>query len=279
MIPIKGYATFHPLKHCIVGQAHDPVNVHGDLKKIMQETGEDLDNLVHTLENFGVKCYRPIAPVGDQRPPISPRDYFCALGETLLVGKVVQGYKEILEKIDRRNIDWYLNNDISSANMIRCGDHIHWDISKQVQPDTEHKIMGWLNDQNYKVTVTRYGWHMDGVYSILKPGVMVATKYLPELESIYRGWNICYPEAITNKHVISHKWGGDHTETNFDVNVLSVDEANCILPTKHTALMKFLEDNRINPIVCELRHKEFWDNGLHCMTQDLYREGNQENYF
>jgi len=58
-----------------------------------------------------------------------------------------------------------------------------------------------------------------------------------------------------------------------------VDEAHCILPTKHPALIRFLEDNKINPIVCELRHKEFWDNGLHCMTQDLYREGNQENYF
>jgi len=279
MIPIKGYATFHPLKHCIVGQAHDPVNVEEDLKKIMQETGEDLDNLVRTLEHFGVKCYRPIVPTGDQRPPISPRDYFCAVGETLLVGKMVQGFQEILKQIDRRNINWYLNDDVSSANMVRCGDRIHWDISKHVNPDTEHKIKNWLNEQNYKVTVTRYGWHMDGVYNILKPGVIVATEYLPELESMYKGWNICYPEAKVNADVISHKWGGDYTETNYNVNLLSVDEDHCIVPTKNTALLRFLEENKIHPIVCELRHKEFWDNGLHCMTQDLYREGNQENYF
>ena len=41
MIPIKGFATFHPLKHCIVGTAHDPSDVEEPLKKIMEkiETG------------------------------------------------------------------------------------------------------------------------------------------------------------------------------------------------------------------------------------------------
>jgi hypothetical protein len=279
MIPIKGHATFHPLKHCIVGKVHHPDQVADGLKKVMQETGEDLDDLVNVLQKFGVECYRPVAERLDQRPPISPRDYFVALGETLIVGKVVAGYKEILKQIDRKNISWYHNDDISSANMIRCGDHIHWDISKYVSVGTENKIMSWLQDMGYKVHVTRYGWHMDGVYSILKPGVMVATRYLPELESIYRGWNIFYPRANKTQNPIRHEWGGDHTETNFDVNLLSVDEEHCILPTNHTALLKFLEDNKINPIVCKLRHKEFWDNGLHCMTQDLYREGNLENYF
>ena len=40
-----------------------------------------------------------------------------------------------------------------------------------------------------------------------------------------------------------------------------------------------LEKNKINPIVCEFRDKQFWDNGIHCITQDLYREGSMEDYF
>lgn len=44
-------------------------------------------------------------------------------------------------------------------------------------------------------------------------------------------------------------------------------------------LIKFLERNSIDPIVCELCHKAFWDNGVHCMTQDLYREGEKDDYF
>jgi hypothetical protein len=194
------------------------------------------------------------------------------------VGKVIPGYKDILVQIDRQNIDWYLNNDISSANIIRCGSHVHWDVSKYVQPQTEKEIMGWLLDHKYRVTVTRYGWHMDGVYSIVKPGVIVATAYLPELESMYKGWDICYPESEKKSDPIKHPWGGDHTESNYDVNILSVDEAHCILPSKNIKLIKFLERNGVEPIVCELRHKAFWDNGIHCMTQDLYREGIMENY-
>ena len=38
MIPIKGFATFHPLKQCIVGKAHDPSDVDESLKIIMEET-------------------------------------------------------------------------------------------------------------------------------------------------------------------------------------------------------------------------------------------------
>jgi len=279
MIPIKGFATFHPLKHCIVGKAHEPNDeMNSELKTVMHETNQDLDSLVNTLESFGVTCYRPSIVRKDLRPPISPRDYFIALGEKLLVGKVVPGYKDVIAQIDRENIDWYLNNDISSANIIRCGNHIHWDISENVQPETEKKIMGWLFDHKYKVTVTRYGWHMDGVYSIVKPGVIVATRYLPELESIYKGWEICYPQAEKIQKPMPHQWGGDHTESNYDVNILSVDEGHCILPSKNIKLIKFLERNSVDPIVCELRHKAFWDNGIHCMTQDLYREGIMENY-
>jgi N-dimethylarginine dimethylaminohydrolase len=151
-------------------------------------------------------------------------------------------------------------------------------VSKYVQPQTEKEIMGWLLDHKYRVTVTRYGWHMDGVYSIVKPGVIVATAYLPELESMYKGWDICYPESEKKSDPIKHPWGGDHTESNYDVNILSVDEAHCILPSKNIKLIKFLERNGVEPIVCELRHKAFWDNGIHCMTQDLYREGIMENY-
>ena len=43
-------------------------------------------------------------------------------------------------------------------------------------------------------------------------------------------------------------------------------------------MFKFLEKNKINPIVCDLRDQSFWDNGIHCVTQDLYREGVMENY-
>ena len=41
MIPIKGYSTFQPLKHCIVGRATSPENVADPLKEVMNNTEED----------------------------------------------------------------------------------------------------------------------------------------------------------------------------------------------------------------------------------------------
>ena len=279
MIPIKGYTTFQPLKHCIVGRASAPENVSERLKAVMHNTEEDLNNLVYTLESMDVVCYRPEIESTLDRPPISPRDYFVVLGEKIFVGKVIAGYKNIIKNIDRENIKWYLGNDISSGNMVRCGNHVHWDISPQVKPEVEKDILQWFQDNKYKVSITRYGWHMDGVYSILKPGVIAASRDLPELETMYPNWQIFYPTAEQVKKPIQHEWGGDFTESNYDVNILSVNEENCILAKENKELFNFLEKNKINPIVCEFRDKQFWDNGIHCVTQDLYREGSMEDYF
>lgn len=279
MIPIKGYTTFHPLKHCIVGRGHNANTVPDHLKKIMQNTEEDLNNLVGILESMGVVCYRPAIGDTSKRPPISPRDYFIALGENLFVGKLIRGYKDILTQIDRKQIKWFLDTDISSGNMVRCGNHIHWDVSQSVSKDKFTYIMKWFEQNKYKVSLTRYGWHMDGVYSILKPGVIVASRDLPELQKIYRNWEIFYVEAEKLAKPIDHEWGGNCEESNYDVNILSVNEENCIVASKNKVLLNFLEKHKINPIVCEFRNRQFWDNGIHCVTQDLYREGVMEDYF
>ena len=279
MIPVKGYTTFHPLKHCIVGSVHAPNNVSDKLKDIMLTTAEDLDNLVETLESFDVCCYRPTTTDVTKRPPVSPRDYFIVMGDNLFVGKLINGYKDILGKIDKKNIKWFLDSDISSGNMIRCGNHVHWDISNDVKSEAETSILAWLRESGYRTTVTRHGWHMDGVYSILKPGVIVATKELPTLEKIYPGWDICYLEKSKKQQSVDHRWGGNSAESNYDVNILSVNEETCIITERNKTLITFLEKNRINPIICQFRNKEFWDNGVHCFTQDIYREGVMEDYF
>jgi N-dimethylarginine dimethylaminohydrolase len=299
MIPIKGYATFHPLKHCIVGRAHTSQTIKkmlGDnapleqVCEVMERTEEDIQKLIKLLQAMDVTCYRPTAQEDKKiKPPISPRDYFVVLGENLFVGKLVAGYKDIMKQIDRKCINWYLEADISSANMIRCGNHIHWDINPTVRNKDEKAILNWLHERNYRVSITRHGWHMDGVYSILKPGAIVASYDLPELRTIYPGWDICYldtRDTIPNNQIVQDymekmhsNWIGNYRESNYDVNILSIDKENCITSKANLTLFKFLEKHKINPIVCDFRDRQFWDNGVHCITQDLYREGTLEDYF
>ena len=50
--------------------------------------------------------------------PVSPRDYFTVVGDTLLVGKLINGYKDILAQIDRKNIKWFLDSFLSVGSTI-----------------------------------------------------------------------------------------------------------------------------------------------------------------
>lgn len=291
-IPIKGYSTFDPLKHCIVGRGHTPEAIRrffgnsrytDPLIKVMEETEEDLTKLSQTLTGLGVQCYRPEVQ-SDVRPrssPIAPRDHFCVLGDKLLVGKTVPGFNHILKKIEKTSVKMFLDSDVSSANMIRCGDHIHWDIHPSVTKHNEEKILGWLESQGYRITTTRMGWHMDGVYSIIKPGVIVASQDFPELENIYEGWDILRLNPVScDVDLELQKIVGIHnTDThNYDVNILSVDTHTCVLTSSNYELRNFLDRHRVASLVVEFRHRAFWDNGIHCLTQDLYREGTLETY-
>ena len=67
MIPIKGYSTFDPLKHCMIGATYgrdtfreikNP-KIRGPLQRIADETEEDFLKLESILKEHGVKTYRP----------------------------------------------------------------------------------------------------------------------------------------------------------------------------------------------------------------------------
>ena len=53
--------------------------------------------------------------------------------------------------------------------------------------------------------------------------------------------------------------------------------AGLIQPDKK--IFDYLKKHRIEPIICPMRHRYFWDGGIHCFTLDLQRKGSRENYF
>ena len=100
-IPIKGYATFHPLKHCLIGAGFDadcfadlPIyknnKIMDPLKRIAEETEEDYEALEKILKDAGVNTYRAKLDIGKIKslkniylPPMTPRDYFA-----VIIGKI-----------------------------------------------------------------------------------------------------------------------------------------------------------------------------------------------
>ena len=74
-------------------------------------------------------------------------------------------------------------------------------------------------------------------------------------------------------------WVGYVEETVFDCNMLSLDQNNIICNNYNKEVFAHFKKHKVEPIVFNLRHRYFWDGGIHCVTQDLYREGTQEDYF
>jgi hypothetical protein len=154
------------------------------------------------------------------------------------------------------------------------------------------------------------GGHGDATWCILKPGVIVTLHDLQNYTKKFPGWDILYLEdkywnqlspfrkmkakvggkwwiqgEEDNNQLIGYveswlkDWVGYCEETVFEVNMLSVNEECVIVNNYNKKVFDFLKKHGIEPIVCEQRHRWFWDGGVHCLTQDLYREGEQEDYF
>ena len=74
-------------------------------------------------------------------------------------------------------------------------------------------------------------------------------------------------------------WTGYVEETVFDVNMLVIDQKNVVVFGYNDIVFKALSKYNITPHVVPLRHRYFWDGGLHCITSDLCRQGSQQDFF
>ena len=132
MIPIKGYATFHPLKHCWIGSGYNaewfkdlPIyknsKIIDPLKRIAEETEEDYQTLEKILKSAGVKTYRSFLDIKKvkslknlPKPTVNPRDHFAVVGEKIYaVNGGTRGFADVLKKIERK-----LNLTSSSKNIL-----------------------------------------------------------------------------------------------------------------------------------------------------------------
>ena len=86
-------------------------------------------------------------------------------------------------------------------------------------------------------------------------------------------------ELINFVNTWLNDWVGYVEETVFDVNMLSLDENTIICNNYNKKAFEFFKKHKVEPIVFNFRHRYFWDGGVHCITQDLYREGTMEDYF
>ena len=329
MIPIKGYATFDPLKHCWLGSGfktewfHDLDIYKNDkimdpLKRIADETEEDYQTLEKILKDAGVETYRSfldIDKVGSLKnifhPPITPRDHFAVIGEKLYaMGPGFLGYADVLKQIDRKNLEIvHTAGVISTAQICRVGKDLWWDVHQDTKEHIINKYKKVWEDEGFRVHTSNRGYHSDGVFCVVKPGCIVSLHDVQDYEKEFPGWEVLYlpnqswdkvDPFLKMKKKVGGKWwlkGEEHNdqliefvntwlddwvgyveETVFDVNMLSIDQNTVICNNYNKEVFAHFKKHKVEPIVFNFRHRYFWDGGVHCITQDLYREGTQEDY-
>jgi hypothetical protein len=162
----------------------------------------------------------------------------------------------------------------------------------------------------YRNHVVNTGGHSDGVYCPVCPGLIISLKDVPTYADTFPGWEVVYlpnqswakvepflrlknknrgkwwiPGFEHDQSVIDvvetwlDHWTGYVEETVFDVNMLVIDPKNVMVFNYNKQVFDALDRYGITPHVVPLRHRYFWDGGIHCMTSDLHREGVMKDYF
>ncbi len=143
--------------------------------------------------------------------------------------------------------------------------------------------------------VKRIG-HLDGKIALIKPGLLLSWIPKSDLPDCLQSWDVIFLdkrgsippefEVMRGKryykdHVSRYlsEWIGSVEETYFDVNIISVNE-NLVLLNGHNAdLEGKLNAYGVKCIPVDFRHRYFWDGGLHCISLDVRRRGECEDYF
>lgn len=188
-----------------------------------------------------------------------------------------------------------------AANILKCGKDLFY---SQVQPEFPSGKgtqlgMDWIQrvlGDEFRFNPIQAGGHLDGKMAILKPGVVACwnPKVIPEK---MKSWEIIkVPDTFGNlpeefqkvrkkrfyKDFVERwltEWIGYCDETIFDVNMFSINESLVVTNGYNKEIYDQFKKNGIEAWPFKFRHQHFWDGAIHCLTLDVRRKGEQEDYF
>lgn len=251
-------------------------------------------------------------------PPITPRDRQTVFGDKFVSLTENQSVEPLVRLMQSLNLDNTVlcRDDVmwgaNASSIFKMGRDIWFDESDWLRPEQSQWLIDHvLTDSRYRFHRMVTDGHSDCVFAVLKPGVILTTfhdhgvRYSSDFPnwaihkinnpSIDRFWqfrNEMHPgltwwvpgrdnlpkfRDYVDRYL--HKWVGAIHETVFDVNCLSVDTEHVIFACYNREVFDYCRSHGIEPILCEQRHRFFFDGGIHCVTLDLERAGNMEDYF
>jgi len=164
--------------------------------------------------------------------------------------------------------------------------------------------------KNFRINVSFDNGHSDGVFSLPRKGLVLTSHWKHDYAQEFPGWEVHMvrekidPHSqILSQHNHSKNWWiqgldisyqafNDHlaryaldwigcaSETVYTVNSLVINE-NLILTTgtPDDSTIQWFKKHKIDYIPLQIRTRTFWDSGIHCLTTDIRRKGEQRNFF
>ena len=188
----------------------------------------------------------------------------------------------------------------STAFVLRCGQDvfISKDMSKDGNDEGRKIFIEWLKSINKNINIHNVdvSGHLDGYIFLVRPGLLMTWLAPSKLPEYFKNWDKVYIDNDTNRvlsHLGQHRHKRYHPviaqefynflqtnteETFYNINSLSINENTVLFTGKHKRLFNQLEKHGVDCVSVDLRATTFWDNGLHCVTNELEREGQLEDY-
>ena len=289
------HSEYGKLKEVWLGRAYSPDITDDEfVKQILTETEEDLQSFANTMTGLGVAVKRPSYNYikDDRQPPLLfPRDQLQLINGKLYIGaEYEQDISSWVELLDNR-LPYITMDNLNASSIIRA-DKCYIDANgisreralylKNANPEVDF-VYDPMSSRGYDNNK-----HTDGVYTVIKEGVIISTPQSRNLETIFPNWDILYldhkdrdlrdladskkilwsPDQIPVEY---RRWVGYSPETFFDVNVLQLDSERVFVTRYNKKVYDFLEKHRVTPIEVPLRHRYLFDGGLHSLTFDYER--------
>jgi hypothetical protein len=199
---------------------------------------------------------------------------------------------------------------VNGAETTRVGKDLFFGTHDYHENPEKIEILAKESFPHYNTHVINTGGHSDGTFCPVIPGLIFSLHDVPTYKDTFPGWEVVYlpnqswaqvkpfldlkqknkgkwwiPGFEYDNEVtelietwLSH-WVGYVEETVFDVNMLTIDEKNVVVFGYNEIVFDTLSRYNITPHIVPLRHRYFWDGGIHCVTTDLGRTGKMQDFF
>ena len=249
---------------------------------IIEETNQDLDQLVAVLNQAGVKTHRPSDlnfAEQDGMYNYCPRDRLLIAGNVIVDPAMQYSCRdmeiEALTAVTAGNRVISMPRDgtmvLDAANICRLGDT--WLYLESASGNRAAAV--WLQAQfpeiNIELCNFYAGVHIDSTVSVLREGLVVLNASRvneTNCPAVFKNWqkiwiDDCVPQGFY-QYPYASKWIG--------LNMLSIDSSTVIVDAAQTELIRKIQKHKIEVIPLTLRHSRTLGGGFHCVTLDTWRQ-------